>query len=314
MNEKEHSVGAHLVRTRFPALRSGLMVPGFNYGHFEKAAKANTDLLHIELEDGVNDDRKQEAREVTLKALQTIDFGSKITMPRINNVHSGFVEDDIAVVTAGRPSAFLLAKCGGPEDIRYIDHLIGRAEKKAGIPEGTIKIASMIERVRALQTVEEIAVASPRMMALYIGATDLSTEVGYRRTYRGQELEVGWARSRVVFAAHAAGLLAIDSPTTYYKDLDETLVQAKWSYHLGFDLKTCVSPRQVEMVNLGFTPSEEETSWAEKVFEGKEEAEAAGLSVWVRDGMMIDEAMVSRATHILATARKARAEKAAKAA
>jgi citrate lyase subunit beta/citryl-CoA lyase len=310
MNKKEPSVGAHLVRTKYPALRSGLMVPGYNPGHLERASKVNTDLLHIELEDGVTDSRKQEAREVTLKALQTLDFGNKITMPRINNVHSGFVEDDIAVLTAGKPTCFLLAKCSGPEDIKYIDHLIGRAEKRAGLAEGTIKIASMIERVSALKAIDEIAVASPRMMALYIGATDLCTEVGYRRTYRGQELEVGWSRSRVVFAAHAASLLAIDSPTTYFKDLDETLVQAKWSYHLGFDLKTCVSPRQIDNVNLGFTPSQDETAWAEMVFEGKEEAEAAGLSVWVRDGMMIDEAMVSRATHILATARKARAQQA----
>jgi citrate lyase subunit beta/citryl-CoA lyase len=306
MFEKELSVGAHLVRTRFPGLRSGMIVPGVNPKHLEKAAASNLDLLHIELEDGINDDRKQEAREVTLKALLTLDFGGKITMPRINNVHSGYVEEDIDVVAEGRPTCFLLAKCGGPEDIHYIDHLITKAERKHKIPVGTIKIASMIERARGLLKVDEIAVASDRMMALYIGPTDLSTEVGYRRTYQGDELETLWPRSRVVFAAHAANLLAIDSPTTYYTDLELTLRQAKWSYHLGFDLKTCVSPRQIDMVNRGFTPSDEETSWAHKVFEGKEEAEAKGLSVWVRDGMMIDEAMVSRAQHILATAEKAK--------
>lgn len=302
--EHAKKAGADAVRTRYPALRSGLMVPGFDLPKLKKAAAANTDLLHIEFEDGVADARKQEAREVTLDALRTLDFGSKITLIRINPVDSGFLEDDVAVVTAGKPTGLLLAKCQGPEDIRYLDHLVTRAEKRAGIPQGTVKLASMIERASALKTVDEIAVASPRMMALYIGATDLSTEVGYRRTYRGQELEVGWSRSRVVFSAHCHGLLAIDSPTIYYKEPEETLLQAKWAYHLGFDLKTCVAPRQIEQVNRGFTPSPEEVAWAEKVFEGKEEAEAQGLSVWVREGMMIDEAMVSRATHILATYRK----------
>jgi len=306
MYPKEYSVGAHLVRSKYPGLRSGMIVPGNILKHLERASKSNLDLLHIELEDGINDDKKQEAREVTLQALKTFDMTGKITMPRINNVHSGYVEDDIEIVSEGRPTAFLLAKCGGPEDIHYIDHLITRAERKHKIPEGTIKIASMIERARGLLKVDEIAVASPRMMALYIGPTDLSTEVGYRRTYRDNEYETLWPRSRVVFAAHAANLLAIDSPTTYYTDLELTLQQAKWSYHLGFDLKTCVSPRQIDMVNRGFTPSDEEISWAQKVFEGKEEAEAKGLSVWVRDGMMIDEAMVSRAQHILATAEKAK--------
>lgn len=294
---------AQAARLKYPGLRSGLIVPGLDMARLEKASKCDGDVMHIELEDGVPPDRKAEGRKTICAALKKFDWSGKITLIRINNVGSGFVEDDIDGVAEGRPTAFMLGKCEGPEDIQYLDHLVGRAEKKYGIPHGTIKLASMIERARALKYVDEIAVASPRMMALYIGPTDLSTEVGYRRTYRGQELEVGWVRTRIMFAAHLAGLLAIDSPTPHYKDLEETAIQARWSYQLGFDAKTCVSPRQLEAVNRAFSPSEDEAKWAADVFAGKEEAEAQGLSVWVKDGMMIDDAMIARATNIMNTVR-----------
>lgn len=303
--------GAQIARNRYPGLRSGLIVPGLDLARLEKASQCDGDVMHIELEDGVPPNRKAEGRKTIAEALQKFDWSGKLTLIRINNVASGFVEDDIDVVANGRPSAFMLGKCEGAEDIQYLDHLVGRAEKRIGIPQGTIKLASMIERVRALQKIDDIALASPRMMALYIGPTDLSTEVGYRRTYRGQELEVSWCRSRVVFGAHAAGLLAIDSPTPHYKDLEESFVQARWSYQLGFDAKTCVSPRQLEAVNRAFSPSEEEVKWAEEVFAGREEAEKAGESVWVKQGMMIDDAMIVRAHNILQTAKKSRGRKTA---
>lgn len=298
--------GAQIARSLYPGLRSGLIVPGLDPRILEKASRSDGDVMHIELEDGVPDDRKGESRQIITDALRNFDWSGKLTLIRVNNVASGFVEEDIEVVTHGRPTAFMLGKCEGPEDIRYLDRLLTRAEKRAGVPAGSIKLASMIERARALQTIDEIAIASPRMMALYIGPTDLSTEVGYRRTYRGEEPEVSWVRSRIVFAAHLAGLLAIDSPTPRYKDLDETFLQATVSYRAGFDAKTCISPRQLEAVNRAFTPSEEETDWAEKVFAGKRDAEAKGLSVWVQDGMMVDEAMIIRATNILATVYKHR--------
>lgn len=303
---------AQAARLRYPGLRSGLIVPGLEPARLEKASKSDGDVMHIELEDGVPPDRKAEGRKTIATALQTFDWSGKLTLIRINNVSSGFVEDDVDGVAIGKPTAFLLGKCEGPGDIKYLDHLVSRAEKKYGIAHGTIKLASMIERARALKMVDEIAIASPRMMALYMGPTDLSTEVGYRRTYRGQELEVGWVRTRVMFAAHLAGLLAIDSPTPHYKDLEETYVQARWSYQLGFDAKTCVSPRQLEEVNRAFSPSEEEAKWAEDVFAGKEEAEAKGLSVWVKDGMMIDDAMIARATNIMNTVKKNRGRAARK--
>ena len=84
-------------------------------------------------------------------------------------------------------------------------------------------------------------------------------------------------------------------------------MQARWSYQLGFDAKTCVSPRQLDAVNRAFSPTDEEIKWAEDVFAGRDEAESAGLSVWVKDGMMIDDAMIARATNIMQAVKKNKA-------
>jgi citrate lyase subunit beta/citryl-CoA lyase len=251
------------------------------------------------LEDGITAEGKQQAREVIVNALRDLDWTDKVTLVRVNPMTSGFTEDDVDVVAPGRPTAILQGKCEGPEDIRYLDRLLDRAERKHGIEHGTIKIAAMIERIRALQTIDEIATASTRMIALYIGPSDLGNEFGYRRTYQGQELEILWVRTRVIFAAHAAGLLAIDSPTLFYKDMELTKQQAEWSYRVGFDAKTCISPRQISAVNEAFRPSSEEIAWAREVMEGAETARVQERAVWTTQGMMIDAPFVLRARRIL---------------
>jgi len=89
--------------------------------------------MHIELEDGMPPERKGEGRNTIAEALQKFDWSDKLTHIRINNVGSGFVEDDVDMVAQGKPNAFLLGKREGPEDIQYRDHLVSRAEKKYGL-------------------------------------------------------------------------------------------------------------------------------------------------------------------------------------
>jgi len=287
---------------RYPGLRAGLIVPTLEASRLEKASRCSGSVMHLELEDGVPPERKSEARATLRAALQGLDWGAKLTLVRVNPVTSGFLEDDVAEVIAARPTAFLLAKCQSAADIRHLDHLITEGELKHGLPSGSVKIATMVERVSAFRSLDELAVASERMMAFYLGPGDLGAEVGYRRTYQGREHQLDWYRSMVVCAAHAHGLLAIDSPTLHYHDLEETHDSAYWSYLLGFDAKTCISPRQLEAVNRAFTPGEREVEWAKQVFLQRDKAKEAGLSVWVQDGMMVDDAMLAKAHAILVAA------------
>lgn len=281
-------------------LRSGLITPVLDPGLMEKASRSEADFLHIELEDGVQPDRKAEARAKIAEALTSLDWGDRVLLVRVNGVESGFLEDDVEAVVPAQPHGLVLGKCGGPDDIKYLDRLIARAEANSGIRPGSVRIVAMIEGAKAFAAVDDVAAASPRMMGLYIGPSDLGTELGYRRTYQGQELEIAFVRSRVVVAAHVAGILALDSPTIYFRDMDLTFEQARWSYQCGFDAKACISPRQLPVVNRAFTPSDAERRWAEDVLDGQAEAHREGGAVWVRQGMMLDAAMIARAQRIVA--------------
>lgn len=278
---------------------AGLITPGLERRLLEKASESAALAVHIELEDGVPNDRKPEAREVINRALRELDWSNKITMVRVNPYASGELEDDILGVASGQPSAILLGKCQGPEDVIYADRLLTWTERREGLEPGSIRLAAMIERARAFTHIEEVATASERLMALYIGPSDLGNELGYRRTYRGLEMETMWVRSRVALTAHANGLLAIDSPYVPYTDLDGTSEQARWSYRLGFDIKTCISPRQIGVVNEAFSPTDDEIQWAEDVLSGQQDASAEGRSVWVAHGMMLDAPHVILAGRIL---------------
>jgi citrate lyase beta subunit len=296
-------------------MRSGMITNGLHYDRLVKAAELDIDMVMLELEDGIVPERKDEARRLVAKALLEVDWAAKLTAVRVDPVGSGRTDDDVIVVASSRPTAFLLGKCRGPEDIRYMDSVVSWAEGKHGIPKGTIRLGAMIETLAALQTVEEIAVASPRMLLLAIGPSDLGNEVGFRRTYRGQELEVLFARSRIVMAAHGAGLLAVGSPYIYYKDVEGTYDYARWAYQVGHDLCLCLSPRQVDAVNRAFSPSADELAWARDVLQGVEQAHNVGQGAWIGSGLsadlgdksivMMDAPHVTRARNIMARANRA---------
>lgn len=281
------------------AYGAGLITPGLEPRMLEKASRSAAAFVHLELEDGVPASRKQEAREILTSALRSLDWSRKATFVRVNPLESGFLEDDIEQVFDGGPTGFLLAKCRTPEDIVYADRILTRLERTRGSALGEMKLAAMIETSDALANVHEIAAASPRMAALFIGPSDLGNEVGYRRTYKGRELETLFARSTVVFAAHHARLLAVDSPYVYFRDLAGTFEQACWSCRLGFDIKTCVSPKQIDEVRRAFHPSEEDVTWAKHILADSEKAGDGGRSVWATDDMMADAPFVSRARNIL---------------
>jgi citrate lyase subunit beta/citryl-CoA lyase len=288
----------------FDGIGTGLITSGLSLELMSKAARTAAEVIHIELEDGVPHTRKGEARALILQALRELDWSGKMTLIRVDPYMSGDLEEDIEAVVPGRPSAILLGKCEGPVDVTYADRVIARAERQAGIERGTVKLAAMIERSAALHSIDDVARASARMVALYLGPSDLGNEVGYRRTYHGLEPELSWVRSRVVVAAHAAGLLAIDAPYVPFRDLDGTYEHARWSYRLGFDAKTCLSPRQIEAVARAFTPDREEIVWASAVLEGAEQAWSEDRTVWVAQDMMMDAPHVIRAQRILKSAKR----------
>lgn len=281
--------------------RTKIFAAGDNFEMMGKAARTDADIIHLEIEDGVVPERKAYAREQILRALTEVDFGHREAWVRINHFDSGFTELDVDGIAAGCPNVFVLAKCQGPEDMLRLDALVTAAERKYGLPAGEIRLGAVIERVRAMVRVEEIALSTPRMSALIFGVDDLSNEYGYRPSrIPGGDLETVYARSRIVLAARAAGIDCIDAPFTRYSDLEGSEIDARFTARLGFTGKSVLSPRQIPGVHAAYAPTEQEIKWATEIQDAVRKAEGSGQAVFAIDGMMIDKPHFQQAERILA--------------
>jgi citrate lyase subunit beta/citryl-CoA lyase len=283
--------------------RSKLITPADNWDLMVKASRSEADIIHLEMEDGVIPERKEMARELCLKEMHEIDWGNKELWVRINHFDSGLAEIDVDVLAAGAPNLIQLAKTQGPEDMIRLEGLVAAAERKHGLKPGSVAIAAVLERVKGLARVEQIAAATPRMSAITFGVEDMANEYRYRQTREpGKGIETVYARSRIVLAARVAGIDCLDSPYVRFQDLEASDIEARFTAQLGFDGKSAVSPKQIPGINAAFTPTPKEIRWAEEVMEAVRRAEGSGTAVFAVDGMMVDAPHIIQAERILTLA------------
>ena len=293
------------------APRSVLAVPASNLGMAEKALASQADAVFLDLEDAVAPDEKAEARGKIVQALQELDWGDRPTLYRSNALDTPYFYRDVIEVVeeAGdRLDSILIPKVQRPEDLHVAATLLYQTELSAGLEPGKIKIEGQIESARGLVSVDGIAVATGRLMALHFGPGDFAASVRMPQTSIGvmdewDEVYPGhrfhYAMQRIVVAARAADLRAVDGPVADYRDEDGLRKSCLLARSLGFDGKWCIHPAQIETVNEVFQPTEEETEWAKKVLKAYEEASAAGRGAITLDGQMIDAASIRMARNTL---------------
>ncbi|MGE4239793.1 HpcH/HpaI aldolase/citrate lyase family protein [Ramlibacter sp.] len=281
--------------------RTQLITPCDNaWDLMNKAARSKTDIVRLELEDGVVPERKNEARGWALRGLREIDWGDKEVWVRITHFDYGYAEADIDTLVQGQPNVIVMGKCQGLDDMLHLDKMIAAAERRHGIPVGTVKMGCVIERIRAVHKVEDLAACSPRMSMMCCGLDDLSNEYGYRLTRMPADaLETLYVRSRVVLAARLAGITAVDYPYLKYRDLEASEIDARFSARLGFHGKQIISPAQAEGVHRAFAPTEKELAWAKAILRAVEENKDSGAAVFIVDGEMIDAPHILQARTIM---------------
>ena len=279
--------------------RSELAVPGSNEDMIAKAAASRADFVFCDLEDAVPEGDKDDARERVVRSLQELDWGTKTRAVRVNGLDGpqGY-EDLVEIVERAGPhlDVVILPKVVSAEEVRWVDRLLGYLEAKKRL-QRRIGLELLIEEVKGLVHVEEIARCSPRVEALVFGAGDMSASQGVRVTetlfpgdsYPGDFWH--YARCKIVVAARAAGVVAVDSPHTDFNDLDGYRRECLRSSSLGFVGKWAIHPRQIDIANEVFSPSEEEIKRARAVLSTYEEATARGLGAIQIDGVLIDEAI-----------------------
>jgi len=281
--------------------RTMLYVPGNNPGMIRDVLIYGADSIMIDLEDSVSLNEKDSARLLVYHSLKMLDFNGIEVLVRVNGLNTTFGKDDFEAIVRAKPDAIRLPKTETPQDVIEADQLITEIEKDSGIELGSIKLFAAIESAMGVLNAYQIATASKRLIGIAIGAEDFVTDLKTTRSLDGIELLT--ARSLILFAARAAGINAIDTVFSNVNDEEGFIREVKLIKQLGFDGKSIINPRQIEIVNRIYMPTKDEITKSLKIIEAIKEAEIIGSGVISLDGKMIDKPIVERAYRVLDLAR-----------
>ncbi len=278
--------------------RSRLYLPGNEPKFMLNAGLHRPDGVILDLEDSVHPQAKDAARLLVRNALRTIDFGAAERMVRINQLPLG--RDDLLAVVPEQPDLILIPKVESAEQVREVDALVTELlrEQRSDRP---LWLMPILESALGIEAAFAIATASPRVAALTIGLEDYTADLGVVKTAEGGETL--WARNRLLNAAKAARLQAIDSVYGDVGDLSGLMAWAERARALGFEGMGCVHPRQIPVIHQAFAPSAKELDKALKIVAAFDEATARGLGVVSLGSKMIDPPVVERARRLVAQAR-----------
>jgi citrate lyase subunit beta/citryl-CoA lyase len=280
--------------------RSLLYVPGNMPGMLQNIPVFEADVVVIDLEDAVPLSEKDGARILTRTFLQMVAEREQEIYVRINALDTKYALDDLREVLPAVPDGIRLPKADSPEVVEHLDTLLTEYEEKLRLPIGWFKIIPSIESAIGVLNCVQTAAASKRMVALAFGAEDYTASLEIHRTKTGEELF--HARTRIVWAAKAVGLQAIDSVFSDVNDMDGLRHETERVKALGFTGKSLVNPRQIPVVHEVFRPKPEEIAEALEVLEAIKRAREMGTGVISLRGRMVDAPVVKRAARILKTA------------
>ena len=295
--------------------RSMLYVPASRPDMIEKAARSDADAVCLDLEDAVAPDQKEASRANVVRALTSLDFGTRTRLVRINGLDTQYAYRDIIdVVEPAGPfvDLLMLPKTRGPDDVTFVDTLLTQIEAKTAIGH-RIGVEAQIETAAGFLWAREIAGSSARLESLIFGSGDYAASMGMPLTNIGQDDEHDAAypghrwhavMHAIVASARAHGLRALDGPYADFKDAAGLERACRTARALGFDGKQCIHPGQLATVNAVFSPLPDEVSGARSVVAAYERATKDGQGAIAVDGKMIDAANIRMA---MTTLRRVRA-------
>ena len=280
--------------------RTLLYVPGNMPSMLQNISVFGSDSIIIDLEDAVPHTEKDAARRLVRCFLDGYRDRDKEILIRINALDTKWARDDLREVLPALPDGVRLPKADTPEIVERLDTLLTEFEEELGEEVGRFRILPSIESALGVINCIDIAQCSKRLIGLAFGAEDYTATMEIERTKTGEELMN--ARARVVWAAKAAGIQAIDSIFADAKDLDGLRRETELVKALGYTGKSLVNPRQIEVVHAVFAPKAEEIAYALQVLEAIQRARELGTGVISLAGKMVDAPVVKRAYRTLRTA------------
>jgi citrate lyase subunit beta/citryl-CoA lyase len=282
-------------------LRSPLFAPGDSERKMTKAIASEADAVILDLEDSVSAPAKPAARAMVPDVVRA--HPGRGLIVRINPRGTPWYLDDLAAAVPARPTAVMLPKCSGADDLGTLNHHLDALEAAAGLAVGTIGVVAIVtETAASVFGLGSYAGVASRLLAICFGAEDLSADLGISPRHKdgSYPTPVMVARAQVLIAAGALGVPAIDTPYPDHSDPTGLKREAEAAAADGFAGKILIHPAQIDIVNAAFTPSSEQVRWAERV--NAAFVANPGAGVFALDGKMIDRPHWKLAQRILAAA------------
>ena len=278
------------IKTQRPR-RSFIFTPGLKPEMFPKALASGTDIVCIELEDGIAPKDKAKARQKALALFKTpqADDGVERVL-RINSIRERFGMEDVNAIISTKtpPPALMMPKVRTPDEVVLLDQLLTEAGH-------VTRLHVIIETNEGLEAAYDIAKCSDRIDALFFGGVDMAAELRCPNTFES----LIYARSRVVHASASAGLDVLDVPYLDLDDLQGMKKEAERVRDLGFTGKGSIHPKQIAALNEVFTPSKEKIARARSVIS---EFEAADTGLVVIDGKLVEKPVLREMYRIVSIA------------
>ncbi|TPX57708.1 hypothetical protein PhCBS80983_g03619 [Powellomyces hirtus] len=275
-------------------------VPGSDERKLNSSRKLPADSVIYDLEDSVAMNRKGAARQLVFQALEQYDIGKTEKTVRINAVGSGLEIDDLSVVLRSKyVDALVVPKVQSPKELEFVSRMIDSIAPESS--RANIRILACIESALGIMNIREIAQCDPRIDGLIFAAEDYAADTGLMRT--ASRTEFMYARQRLATAASAFGLQAIDMVCVDYQNPEILEAECKEGRDWGFTGKQAIHPKQLEVIQRTFSPSQKDIERATKIVEGYQEHLKKGIGAFSLDGKMIDMPVVKWAERLLAKAK-----------
>lgn len=297
------------------ARRTVLSVPASSQRFIAKSTELDVDQVFLDLEDGVSAGAKDEARAGAVEALRSLSWPVPTVSVRVNGWATAWTHRDVIDIVGGAGEyidTLLLPKVSTPGQVEALDLLLTQVERAHDLEPGRIGIEALIEDAAALVAVDAIAAASPRLEALHLGPGDMMASLGMPSLQVG-ELADGYpgdalhhVYGRILVAARARGLQAIDGPYVAVRDEAGFRAAARRAAAMGLDGKWVLHPAQVGPGTEIFTPDRDSVARAEAMVEVAARAAEEQVGAVMLDAEMVDEAGVNLAKATLARARRTR--------
>ncbi len=284
--------------TRDRLRRSRLYVPGSEPKYFINVALHGADGIILDLEDSVHPSEKDAARLLVRNALRAVDFSRCERMVRINQLPLGLA--DLDEIVPESPDLILIPKVETPDQVIEVFQRTRGIQSEYGISR-PIWFMPILESALGIENAFSIAKATGSNAALTIGLEDYTADLGVVKTASGAETL--YARQKLVNAAHAAGVQAIDSVFGDVGNLEALRAWAVNSRAMGFEGMGCVHPMQIPVIHEAFAPTPAEIEKAKKIVAAYEIAREKGLGVVSLGSKMIDAPVMQRAIELIARAR-----------